>query len=73
MTNKVKNFLKSKRGINTVEVVIILAIVVGLAIIFREELGKFANGIMQSIFKDTNTNFSPDQMRNITPSPSSTP
>ncbi|NLE24535.1 MAG: hypothetical protein GX625_04200 [Clostridiaceae bacterium] len=53
MWNRVKCFLKSKRGINTVEVVILLAIMVGLAIIFREQIGKFANGIMDSLFDNS--------------------
>jgi hypothetical protein len=54
MWNNFKCFLKSKRGINTVEVVILLAIMVGLAIIFREQIGQFANGIMDTLFKNTN-------------------
>lgn len=58
MRNKIKRFLKSKRGINTVEVVILLAIMVGLAIIFREQIGKFANGIMDTLFKNTNIKWS---------------
>ena len=53
MWNRVKCFLKSKRGINTVEVVILLAIMVGLAIIFREQIGEFTNGIMDSLFDNT--------------------
>lgn len=54
MKDKIKQFLTSKRGINTVEVVIILAIVVGLAIIFRTQIITFATNIMDSIFKNTN-------------------
>lgn len=69
MKNKVKSFIKSNKGVNTVEVVIILAIMVGLAIIFREQIGAFANGIMDSIFKDTNVDFSPAGMKNVTPGP----
>lgn len=64
MANKIKGFLKSQKGINTVEVVIILAIVVGLAIIFKEEIGKFAKGIMNSIFNDKSIDFSPGSMKN---------
>lgn len=70
MWNRAKNFIKSQKGINTVEVVIILAIMVGLAIIFREQIGAFANGLMGSIFNDTNVNFAPSEMKNI---PTSTP
>lgn len=55
MKNKVICFLKSQRGINTVEVVIILAIMVGLAILFRNQIGDFAKGLMDSIFKHPET------------------
>lgn len=70
MANKVWGFFKGQKGINTVEVVIILAIVVGLAIIFREQIGAFANGIMEAIFKDTGVDLSPAGMKDITPAPS---
>ncbi|MCX7773598.1 MAG: hypothetical protein N2376_10860 [Clostridia bacterium] len=53
MKNKVKAFLKSNKGINTVEVVIILAIVVGIALIFREQIITFVQGLMNSIFTNT--------------------
>lgn len=68
MWSKAKNFIKSQKGINTVEVVIILAIMVGLAIIFREQIGAFAKGLMRSIFEDTNIDFSPSGMQSIPPS-----
>ncbi|HBR03548.1 MAG TPA: hypothetical protein DD738_13170 [Ruminiclostridium sp.] len=48
----VKKFLTSQRGVNTVEVVIILAVVVGLAIIFRERIGAFANNLMDKVFEN---------------------
>jgi Flp pilus assembly pilin Flp len=64
MKNKVVRFLTSQRGINTVEVVIILAIMVGLAIIFKDQLAEFANKIMSSVFKYEPTDFV------ITPTPS---
>ncbi len=64
MANKVKGFLKSEKGINTVEVVIILAIVVGLAILFRNEIKDFANKIIDSIFQDPSIEFSPGGMSN---------
>ncbi|HHU90405.1 MAG TPA: hypothetical protein GXZ22_05045 [Clostridiaceae bacterium] len=66
MWNRFKCFLKSEKGINTVEIVILLAIMVGLAIIFREQIGKFANGIMRSLFEDTNVDWSPEGMKSVT-------
>ncbi|HHW22610.1 MAG TPA: hypothetical protein GXX26_06985 [Clostridiaceae bacterium] len=68
MWHRAKNFIKSQKGINTVEVVIILAIMVGLAIIFREQIGAFAKGLMKSIFEDTNIDFTPSGMQSIPPS-----
>lgn len=69
MKKHVVKFFTSQRGMNTVEVVIILAVVVGIAIIFREQIGAFANGLMDSIFKDTNIDYSPAGMKNITATP----
>ncbi|NLM72927.1 MAG: hypothetical protein GX184_02705 [Clostridiaceae bacterium] len=58
-------FLRSRRGINTVEIVIILAVVVGIAIIFREQIGKFANSLMETVFDIDVSQFSSDGMKNI--------
>lgn len=66
MRNRFKCFLKSEKGINTVEVVILLAIMVGLALIFREQIGKFANNIMKSLFEDTQVDWSPAGMKDVT-------
>ncbi|NLU53164.1 MAG: hypothetical protein GXX10_09935 [Clostridiaceae bacterium] len=64
MKNKLLRFLKSQRGINTVEIVIILAVLVGLAILFRTQIVNFAKDIMDSIFKDTNVqNLSPSSVQ----------
>lgn len=64
MKNCVRKFFTSQRGINTVEVVIILAVVVGIAIIFREKIGAFANNIMDSIFENSNVDYTPEGMKN---------
>lgn len=58
-------FLRSRRGINTVEIVIILAVVVGIAIIFREQIGKFANSLMETVFDIDVSQFTSDGMKNI--------
>ncbi len=47
------NILKSKRGMGTVEVVIIVAVLVGVALIFREAIFGFVNDIIDNIFKDS--------------------
>ncbi len=67
------SFLKSKRGINTVEIVIILAVIVGIAIIFREQIGKFANSLMDTVFDIDVKQFGSDGMKNIQTTPASTP
>lgn len=69
---QVQKFIKSQNGINTVEVVIILAIMVGLAIIFREQIGAFASNLMKAIFEDTNVDFTPGGMKSISPTPGGT-
>lgn len=69
MKNHVRKFFTSQRGINTVEVVIILAVVVGIAIIFRAKIGVFANGLMDSIFNNTTGDLSPAGMKDYTATP----
>ena len=50
----VKKTLASKKGMGTVEVVIIIAILVALALIFRTTLMGFARSIMNTAFDDGN-------------------
>ena len=49
-----KNYLKSwfnkEEGLGTVELVVILAVLVGIALIFREYIGDFVKDIMANIF-----------------------
>jgi Flp pilus assembly pilin Flp len=47
-----KGFLKDEDGLGTVEVVLILAVLVGIALIFREYLFDFVNDIIQNILGD---------------------
>ena len=47
-----KNKWKSKKGMGTVEIVIIIAILVTLALVFRTTLMGFAKGLMGSVFND---------------------
>ena len=48
MTKKTR-FLLTNRGMGTVEVVIIVAVLVGVALIFREAIFNFVNDIIGSI------------------------
>ncbi|SCW26277.1 Putative Flagellin, Flp1-like, domain [Ruminococcaceae bacterium YRB3002] len=43
----------SRKGMGTVEIVIIIAVLVALALIFREGLMEFANKVMNYCFDDS--------------------
>jgi hypothetical protein len=44
--------IRRKSGIGTVEVVILIAVLVGIALIFREQLTEYAHRIMEVVFND---------------------
>ena len=46
MLTRVKDYLKGQKGINTVEIVIILAILVGLAILFKDQITSFVTNLL---------------------------
>lgn len=48
----VKRFLKEEDGLGTVEIVVIIAVLVGIALIFRDAIIKFVTDIMKSVFAD---------------------
>ncbi|MEN6317028.1 MAG: Flp1 family type IVb pilin [Clostridiaceae bacterium] len=52
MTNLVKSFLKEEDGLGTVEIVVLIAVLVGIALIFRDAIIKFVTDIMKSVFAD---------------------
>ena len=45
-----KNFLKEEDGLGTVEIVIIIAVLVGIALIFRKAIFSFVNQILDRLF-----------------------
>ena len=47
------HFYLNKIGMGTVEVVIIVAVLVGVALIFRDAIFNFVNEIIGSIFNDS--------------------
>ncbi|HCC07669.1 MAG TPA: hypothetical protein DEP72_05870 [Clostridiales bacterium] len=49
MMERLKRFYKDERGINTVEIVVILAIVMGLALIFRDQMFDFVTNLIGSV------------------------
>jgi Flp pilus assembly pilin Flp len=50
MLHKVRRLLKQEDGLGTVELVIILAVLVGIALIFRSYIFDFVDSIMTNIF-----------------------
>ena len=46
---KLKELRGNEEGINTVEIVVILAIVVGLALIFRDQMLKFVTDLLRGV------------------------
>jgi Flp pilus assembly pilin Flp len=45
-----KRFAKEEDGMGTVEIVIIIAVLVGLALIFRDAIIRFATDVMDALF-----------------------
>lgn len=54
--NKVKELLKNEEGMGVVEIVLIILVLVGLALIFKNQITAIANGIYNSI-KEQVANF----------------
>jgi Flp pilus assembly pilin Flp len=52
MKSIVVNFLKEEDGLGTVEIVVIIAVLVGIALIFRDAIIKFVTGIMSNVLAD---------------------
>ncbi|MDP4181413.1 MAG: Flp1 family type IVb pilin [Bacillota bacterium] len=50
MISLIKSFLKEEDGLGTVEIVIIIAVLVGLAMIFRKAIFNFLNQILKKLF-----------------------
>ncbi len=45
-------FIKEEDGVGTVEIVVIIAVLVGIALIFRDAIIKFVTDVMKSVFAD---------------------
>ncbi len=48
----IKDFLKEEDGLGTVEIVVIIAVLVGIALIFRDAIINFVTDIMKNVFAD---------------------
>ncbi len=47
-----KRFIAEEDGMGTVEVIIIIAVLVGVALLFRKQLINFVNSIINNLFPD---------------------
>lgn len=52
MISTIKRFISEEDGMGTVEVIIIIAVLVGVALLFRKQLITFVNGIINNLFPD---------------------
>lgn len=52
MFSALKRFVTEEDGMGTVEVIIIIAVLVGVALLFRKQLITFVNGIIDNLFPD---------------------
>ena len=50
MKKLIMKFVKDEKGINTVEIVVLVAIAIGLALIFRDQITNFLQVIFGKIF-----------------------
>jgi len=52
MFSTLKRFVTEEDGMGTVEVIIIIAVLVGVALLFRRQLINFVNSIINNLFPD---------------------
>ncbi|GAE88794.1 Flp1 family type IVb pilin [Acetivibrio straminisolvens] len=52
MLKLIKNFIKEEDGLGTVEIVIIVAVLVAIALIFRKAIFGFVDSMVKKIFSD---------------------
>lgn len=50
----IKDFLKEEEGMGTVEIILIIVVLVGLVIIFKDQITKIVNSIFSKITSQTN-------------------
>ena len=58
MIGQVKRFLNEEEGLGTVEIVIIVAVLVGLALIFRKQIYALLDQLFDRIFRNAGTTIS---------------
>lgn len=58
----IRNFWEEERGDHLVEIILVLVVVVGLAIIFRDKIAELVGKLWTSI-TGTTDNFNPDSVK----------
>lgn len=53
MLKEIKRFFKEEDGLGTVEIVVILAVLVSIALIFRTQIVEFVKDTLKKILGDT--------------------
>lgn len=51
-----RSFLKDEGGMGTIEIVVIVAVLVGLALIFKDGITNFINKLMKDLWKTPDAN-----------------
>ena len=50
-----RNFVKEEDGMGTVEIILIIVVLIGLVIIFKEQLRSLVESVFEKISTDSNT------------------
>ncbi len=50
-----KDFLKEEEGMGTVEIILIIVVLIGLVIIFKNQLRSLVESVFEKITSDSNT------------------
>ncbi|NLJ94322.1 MAG: hypothetical protein GX326_02330 [Clostridiaceae bacterium] len=50
MNKKLRQKVKDESGLGTLEIVLIIAVLIAVALIFRQQLTSFANSLIQKVF-----------------------
>lgn len=51
----IRDFLREEEGMGTVEIILIIVVLIGLVIIFKNQLRSLVNSIFEKITSDSNT------------------
>lgn len=51
---KIKEFMCEERGIGVVELILVLVVLIGLVVIFRDQLTSLMDSIFERIVRDSN-------------------